>query len=109
MAKFYILNSAVITTPGNYYYQLIPLQKAIEWLKTHQWESTLGYQETADALEALTGIRIPVNRKLIRMQTGDEALIFRLTKRLDNVDLKGKVGVQFVMDNCEIGILKKLG
>lgn len=103
----YILNSAVITTPGKYEYKLITLDEAKEWLSRGEFESTLGYRETAEALSLLTGIEIPVNRKMVQFQSGDEALVFRLTCRLDSPELKGKVGVDFILNNCEIGILKK--
>ncbi|NOY58945.1 MAG: DUF1874 domain-containing protein [Calditrichaeota bacterium] len=105
---YYILNSAVITTPGNYIYLHININEARRWLKENPWESTLGYEETAKALEMLVGIKIPVNRKLIKMKPGDEALVFRLTRRLDDPAIKGSVGIDFIIENCEIGILKRL-
>lgn len=103
----YILNSAVITTPGSYKYSLITPEEAKQWLQEREWESTVGYEETAIALEQVTGIKIPTNRKQIKMVEGDEALVFRLTKRLSEPELKGKVGLQRILENCEIGILKK--
>ncbi len=103
----YILNSAVITSPGVYIYRLIDVEEAKRWLEEGGWESTLGYEETAKALEYLTGMTIPVNRKLVKMEAGDEALVFRLTVRLDDPALKGKVGKEFVLKNCEIGILSR--
>lgn len=105
--KRYILNSAVITTAGVYCYRLIPLDEAIAWLRAGGWESTIGYQETCDALSLLSGFEIPLNRRPVLMQAGDEALVFRLTCRLDNPQLKGKLSSQFVMQHCEIGILVK--
>lgn len=102
----YILNSAVITSPGSYIYSLIPVELARAWLRRGPFESTVGYPETAAALERLTAqpcgvclhssgeldrlpcpdcggtgetvIRIPVNRRAITMLVGDEALVFRL-------------------------------
>jgi len=103
----YILNSAVITTPGRYSYCLIGVEEAKEWLMSGPFESTLGYQETAIALSALTGMPVRVNRKMVQMRTGDEALVFRLTCRLDDPRLKGQLSPEFVLQNCEIGILRK--
>lgn len=103
----YILNSAVITTPGTYTYKLIGIDEAHDFLCAGEFESTIGYQETADALMVMTGISIPVNRKLIKMNAGDESLVFRLTCRLSDPALKGKLSADFVKQNCEIGILKK--
>jgi len=105
----YILNSAVITTQGEYSYILIDIENAKKWLDENISNviSTIGYQETADALQLITGHNIPVNRIQIKMQAGDEALVFRLTKRLSEVDMKGQVGTENILKNCEIGILIK--
>jgi len=105
----YILNSAVITTPGRYQYELISTEKSIQWLQNGSFLSTIGYQETADALSALTGIQIDVNRKSIRMKTGDQALVFRLTARLNDPSLKGMISdKEWLLTNTEIGLLYKL-
>jgi len=106
--KKFILNSAVITTAGVYSYRLVDINQAYHWLSQGGWESTLGYKETAEALSLLTGISIPVNRRLIKMKEGDEALVFRLTVRLEDPNLKHKLSREFVLRNCEIGFLKKL-
>lgn len=103
----YILNSAVITAPGLYRYHHVPLESAIAWLRAGRWVSTIGYRETAEALERLTGISIPVNRRQIKMEPGDTALVFRLTCRLDDPRTKGVVGVDFIREHSEIGILRK--
>lgn len=104
----YILNSAVITTQGIYEYQLIFPGEAKQWLQEGNWESTIGYEETAIALKQITNVEIPMNRKQIKMEKGDEALVFRLTKRLAAPELKGEIGLQTILENCEIGILRKL-
>ena len=103
----YILNSAVITSPGTYTYRLISLDEAKKWLSKGPFVSTLGYQETAQALIAITNMYFELNRKVVQMQVSDEALVFRLTCRLDNPSLKGQLSTEFVLNNCEIGILKK--
>ena len=106
----YILNSAVITAPGEYRYELIDMYNANFWLE-HEWESCIGYPETAAALEEITGRKIPVNRKTITTQAGDEALVFRLIfpqgYRPDPAQ-KGAMGREFILKNCEIGILTRL-
>lgn len=106
--KRYVLNSAVITTPGMYSYHLIDQEKAQKWLADGNFESTIGYQETCDALEIISGVKVPMNRKQIRMQPADEALVFRLTGfRLGDPTMKGKLTKEFVLKNCELGILRK--
>ncbi|RLJ03679.1 MAG: hypothetical protein DRP08_03285 [Candidatus Aenigmatarchaeota archaeon] len=107
MAK-YILNSAVVTTPGYYYYRLVTIEEAREWLADGDWESTIGYPETAEAFETVFGVKPEVNRRQIYMGPGDQALIFRLTKRLEDIGKKGKVGVREILKYLEIGLLEKL-
>jgi len=42
------------------------------------------------------------------MQAGDEALVFRLIMRMSDPTLKGKIDdLDFILKNCEIGLLKK--
>lgn len=108
MSKKYILNSAVITTEGIYTYKLITLEEAREWILKNKPVSTIGYPQTAEVLSKITGIEIPVNRTQIKMETGDEALVFRLTVRLIDVSLKGNLSEDFIRENCEIGMLKKI-
>ncbi len=105
----YILNSAVVTKPGTYTYRLITADEAKKWIEESNPIpiSCIAYQETCDALEKLTGFSFPRNRIQTYMQTGDEALIFRLTARLSDPDLKGKLTTEFILKNCEIGILTK--
>lgn len=104
----FILNSAVITTPGRYTYRLIDHNHAKTWLSGGPFLSTIGYQETTDALSAITGIPISVNRVQIQMKSGDEALVFRLTVRLADPAVKGRINdVQWLLQHAEIGILVK--
>lgn len=110
----YILNSAVITAPGEYYYRIISKEELKLWFeKPELFISTIGYEETADALSLLAGFPIPVNRTQIKMVKGDEALVFRLvfppgTPRV-NPSNKGTLSKEFVIANSEIGILEKKG
>lgn len=107
----YILNSAVITAPGLFEYKLITLAEAVDWLHAGEWESTVGYPETAGALQRISGIVIPVCRRTIVMQVGDEAIVFRLVfpqgYRPDPAQ-KGTMGLKFILENCEIGLLRML-
>ena len=109
----YILNSAVITTFGRWTYIQLTPEQAGNWLEADEFESTIRYQETALALEYLTGVHIPVNAFTCQMRQSDEALVFRLvlppgSPRIATSD-KGKLSVEFISKNCEIGLLKCVG
>jgi len=109
----YILNSAVITSPGHYIYFLIGPEEARRWLTARSYpESTIGYEETAEALSQLLNAHIPVNRKTIEMRAGDEALVFRLvlppgSPRIDPKD-KGQIMSHVRAGHWELGLLKKV-
>lgn len=104
----YVLNSAVITSTGTYNYMKIGVPEAKEWLMMGDFKSTIGYQETADALKKITGVDVEVNREMISMEKGGIALVFRLTKRLSSTEMKGMMGTDMILKNCEIGLLRKL-
>lgn len=101
----YILNSAVITNFGEFTYVPQTPEQASEFIPGA--ESTIGYQATADALSELTGHPVALSRAQIKMQPGDHALVFRLTCRLDDPAMKGKLSAEFVRQNCEIGLLTR--
>lgn len=108
--KIYLLNSAVITTPGLYQYTLLDIKTAKAYIEEHKNEivSYIGYEETAEAFEKLLGWYPEINRSTIKMKKRDIAIVFRLTHRVTDKDLKGIIGVDEIIKNCEIGILKKL-
>jgi hypothetical protein len=57
----YILNSAVITSPGRYEYKPISMEGVKVFLGEPGWISNIGYKETEQALSLLKGTHIPVN------------------------------------------------
>lgn len=110
--KRYLLNSAVITSPGDYSYWLVTPEVARVWYHTGRAPvSTIGYLETAEALGALLGVPVAVDRRTIEMRPGDEALIFRLklppgSPRIDPAD-KGRLGREVLAGNFELGLLRR--
>ena len=113
MKMRFLFSSAVITAPGTYRYRHVDLQAARRWIEAGPHYSTIRYRETAHALSALLGRRIEIRDEQVKMQPGDEALVFRLvfppgTRGLPT-DQKGKVSVQFILDNCELGLLECTG
>lgn len=104
----YLLNSAVITTPGKYIYRVLSVEEARKWLDSGPYKSTIGYAETAQAITLLLGVSVEVNKEVIKMNVGDEGLVFRLTRRF-SPSQKGNVSIPFVLENHEIGVLIKMG
>ena len=107
----HILSSAVVTAPGDYTYRLISVDAAEQWLRDRDWHSSIGYRETAEALSELTSIEVPYDRRTITMRPGDEALVFRLalppgSRRIEPLAKSG-LGRQYILANCEIGLLRR--
>ncbi|MCC6744603.1 MAG: DUF1874 domain-containing protein [Acidobacteria bacterium] len=107
----YLLNSAVITAPGEYSYRLLTADEARGLVGAREFVSTIGYAETAEALSLLLGTPVPVNRTQCRFEPGDTGLIFRLvfppgTPRVDP-GAKGRLSLEFVLANSEIGLLTR--
>lgn len=106
--KRYLMNSSVITSEGVFKYIKISLEEARDWLNKGEFISAIGYQETADAIEYLTGKKIDLNRVEVRLEKGDEALVFKITKRVSDPEKKGQLSKEFILNNYEFGIIKKI-
>lgn len=104
MVRF-LLNSAVITSPGTYVYRLVSAEEAAKWVQTNKYISHIGYQTTADHIERLSGIRPRLSREALPMFPGDEALVVRLKYRVQNPGQKG--AIQPEPDDWEYGILTR--
>jgi hypothetical protein len=105
----YLLNSAVITAPGRYSYRLVTPEEARAWAAQGPWVSTLGYAETAALASEVLGVPVPMDRRTIRMEAGDEALVIRLalppgSPRIDPKD-KGRLGQAILAGHIELGVL----
>lgn len=108
----YILNSAVLTAQGTFRYTHVSREEAQAWFSAGPVVSTIGYQETAEALSQLLGSSVDVNRVTIQMQPGDSALVFRLalppgSPRIDPKD-KGRLGQEILAGHFELGLLERL-
>lgn len=107
----YLLNSAVITTPGTYSYRLVTADEARDWAAAGPFISTIGYAETASALSLVLDRRVAVYRRTIQMQPGDEALVFRIvlppgSPRIDPRD-KGRILDILDAGHFELGVLTR--
>jgi hypothetical protein len=107
----YLLNSAVITSPGSYEYRLVSADQAREWAGEGDVLSTIGYAQTAEALAQILDQKVEVNRIQIKMALGDEALVFRLVfpagaPRINPGD-KGRLAQAVIDGRYEIGMLTR--
>lgn len=108
----YLLNSAVITSPGRYDYRHVTEEMARNWYDCGPVTSTIGYEQTAEALSDILGVKVAVNRTTIVMLPEDEALVFRLvlppgTPRIEPSD-KGRLLKAVLDGHFELGLLIRL-
>lgn len=79
----WIINSAVIPTDGwgTYRYEQASVAELASALRGEHI-SRIGYPDTADAIERLTGVRPDVSRELSVLAPGDVAYVVRLRYRV---------------------------
>ncbi len=102
----YVLNSAVISRPGNYEYKLLTELEAEGWLKHGNFTSRVGHKAAAQFLDDRFSVHCPLSREPIAMQPGDEGLVVRLKYRLPD-DPSLKVPLKPQTEDWEIGLLKR--
>lgn len=102
----------LIPAPGLYAYELISRDQASAWYHSGPRPvSTIGYEQTANALTLIIGHAIAVDRRAIHMEPGDEALVFRLvfppgSPRIDPGE-KGKLADAIMAGHYELGLLRR--
>jgi len=83
-----LMNSAMMPKPGNYStYEVDPrlfadLVKQADSMQ--KLDSYIGYPESVQLIAELTGVRVPMNRRLTDLNPGDVLLCVRLQYRVEN-------------------------
>jgi hypothetical protein len=89
---FLLCNSAVVAqnNDGTYTYTTITLDQAIDWLQAHsnEFQSRIGYPETADYISRISGLRIALCRDPSWLEVGDESLVVRPEYRIQDPKAK---------------------
>jgi hypothetical protein len=76
-----ILNSAVLTEVGTFTHRRLTLRDARSLVESRPWLSAIGHEATARLISALLGIHCPSERREVRQQVGQQAVVFRLSRR----------------------------
>ena len=87
-----LLNAAVMPNEGHYTLKRISQPKFRTLLRdaaeTHNFQSYIGYPETARLIEDLTGVEIAISREQATLDTGDVILIAKLRHRVADPSTK---------------------
>lgn len=77
----YLLNAPVLTNHGDYRFEGPLALDAARVFAAQGAHSAVGHATTARFLAQRLGVQVPCQRKAIRMQPGDQALVLRLLER----------------------------
>ena len=77
-----ILNCAILTAHGTFYYMPITLDKAKVYIKENGFISAVGHQATAQILTELLEVEIPQNRIQAKQEDGQMAIVFAMNQRI---------------------------
>ncbi len=80
--KYYLTNSPIVTGNGVYEYTIIDIGDAKEFIKDKELISAIGHESTAHVLTNLLGIPVKQDRIQIKLDEGDQCLVFRLKDRV---------------------------
>lgn len=78
--KLALLNTSILTVEGEYSLQQITLEEAreIAWNNKDNLDSAIGHASTAEIMQTLLDVSVPVNRQQFAQQVGQTALVFKL-------------------------------
>ena len=93
--RILLLNSAIMPISGIYEIRKISKAQFIRLIqfadKYSILDSYIGYDQTVNYIEGISGVRVPVNRTQAIPNVGDYFLVIKLTKRVNNPIDKGQV------------------
>ena len=105
MARW-LLNSAVLTSYGDYSFVSITREEARRLFRQQPFTSAIGHAATAAVLSEQLGIDVPLNRIQISMNVDDQAIVFRLCDRLPENAVLDKN--EFMELSSEFGLLTRV-
>jgi len=85
-----LMNSAMMPTEGHYQLSRLSRDMFVSILRdAGQCDSYVGYEQTAQFVERISGVKVEVSRRQTTFADGDRALIVRLAYRVPDATTKG--------------------
>jgi len=85
-----LMNSAMMPVCGIYTLRQMSRNAFVTYLRDNEFESYIGYPDTARLIEEISGVAIPVSRAQTTLEDGDVMLIAKLKYRVNNPHQKGR-------------------
>jgi hypothetical protein len=84
------MNSAMMPTPGRYELVSLTREQFVGILRDNgQCDSYVGYPQTAEFVERISGVEVEVSRRQTTFEDGERALVVKLAYRLPDATTKG--------------------
>lgn len=77
----HLMNANVMPQPGRYECNRITEEEFVHVLRTTPFKSSVGYRQTADWIEQITGVVVPFSREMTVLEDGDQMLVCKLAYR----------------------------
>ena len=77
-----LLNAPILTTFGSFTFELVEIEQAKQLVTANSFQSFIGHEITRKFLSEKLGVVIHYDRGNYLQQHGEQALIFRIKKRL---------------------------
>ena len=85
-----LMNSAMMPQPGKYELVRLSRDQFVGILRdSGQVDSYVGYPQTAEFVERISGVSVAVSRRQTTLEDGDRVLVIRLAYRPQDATIKG--------------------
>jgi hypothetical protein len=85
-----LMNSAMMPQPGNYHLVALTRDQFVGILRdSGECDSYVGYPQTAQFVERISGVKVAVSRRQTTLTNGERVLVVKLAYRPQDADTKG--------------------
>lgn len=87
------------------------VEDAVEWLQKGKAVSAIGHEGTAQIVSEILGVEVPANRVMIKLDHGDEVLVFQLLQRQPEGKVLSKAELEAIVNSGKWGffLVERIG